>query len=172
MKDNSLNPEKFALNNSSIEAGVEVTKGSSREVIYFNDRIQNPDEQLEHLDCFESTRVKEEHENNLFRIFIKNGEYAFARPKDIVMIESCNHFINVYLANGNKIKKGIRNNTLKDFFKELPKREFVRISRFCVVNSTRLSGCNYNEQILEFDFRIAVKPKRSFSKTVFNTLGR
>jgi hypothetical protein len=35
--------------------------------------------------------------STLFRLFVKNGEYVYAQPQDILMIESCDHMVKVYL---------------------------------------------------------------------------
>lgn len=109
---------------------------------------------------------------DILRLFVKNGEYVYARPNDIVMIESCDHLVKVYLAYDNKYKKTIRSSTLKDFLLQLPEKQFLRIGRFCAVNSKRLSGGNYNEQSFEFDFRISIKLKHAISHTLFNAIGK
>lgn len=108
----------------------------------------------------------------LFRLFVKNGEYVYARPNDIVMLESCDHMVKVYLAPDDKIKKTIRYNTLKDFLLQLPKEQFVRIGRFCAVNIQRLSGGNCNEQTFEFDFRVSIKLKHAIPQAAFNSIGK
>ena len=33
---------------------------------------------------------------NLFRLFVKKGEYVYARAKDIIIVESCDHLVKVY----------------------------------------------------------------------------
>jgi hypothetical protein len=109
---------------------------------------------------------------DLFRLFVKNGEYAYARPNDIVMIESCDHMVKVYVAFNEKIKKTVRHNTLKDFLLQLPKEQFLRISRFCAVNIYRLSGGNCNDQTFEFDFRVSIKLKHSISQAAFGNIGK
>lgn len=101
--------------------------------------------------------------NNIFRLCIKNGEYVYARANDIIMIESCDHLVKIHLAINDKIKKAVRNNTLKDFLLQLPQGHFIRIGRFCAVNMLRLSGGNCNEQTFEFDFKISVKLRHSIS---------
>lgn len=108
---------------------------------------------------------------SLFRLFVKNGEYVYARPNDIIMMESCDHMVKVYLAFNDKIKKTIRHNTLKDFLLQLPQDQFIRIGRFCAVNLHRLSGGNCNEQTFEFDFRVTMKLKHAISNTAFNSIG-
>ena len=108
----------------------------------------------------------------LLRLFIKNGEYAYARPDDIVMIESSDHIVRVYILFGDKIKKVIRNNTLKEFLSQLPADKFLRINRFCAINSSRLSGGSYNEQSFEFDFRITIKLKHTIPQKLFNAIGK
>lgn len=108
----------------------------------------------------------------LFRLFVKNGEYVYARSSDIIMIESCDHLVKVYIAVGGKIKKAIRHNTLKDFLSQLPLAQFVRIGRFCAVNIDRLSGGNCNDQTFEFDFNLSIKLAHSVSHTVFAHIGR
>ena len=108
----------------------------------------------------------------LLRLFVKKGEYVYARPNDIVLIESCDHTVTVYLASENKYKKTIRSNTLKEFLLQLPPNQFLRISRFCAINSNRLSGGSYNEQSFEFDFRITIKLKHTISHKHFNAIGK
>ena len=109
---------------------------------------------------------------NLFRLFVKNGEYVYARSNDIVLIESCDHLVKVYVAFSDNIKKTIRRNTLKDLLLQLPKEQFVRIGRFCAVNINRLSGGNYIEQTFEFDFRISVRINHFIAQNVFSSFGR
>jgi len=107
-----------------------------------------------------------------FRLFVKNGEYVYARPNDIIMIESCDHLVKVYLGVGGKVKLTIRHNTLKDFLLQLPQSQFKRLGRFCAVNIHRLSGGNSNEQIFEFDFTISLRLKHSVSHAVFAAIGK
>jgi DNA-binding LytR/AlgR family response regulator len=109
---------------------------------------------------------------NLFRFFVKNGEHVYGRANDIIMMESCDHLVNVYLAVNDKIKKTIRSNTLKDFLSLLPADQFIRIGRFCAINIQRLSGGNFNEQTFEFDFKISVKLKHALSQHVFKKIGK
>lgn len=110
--------------------------------------------------------------SDLFRLHIKRGEYAYVRPNDIILMESCDHLVKVYLAYGGNIKKTVRNSTLKEFLSQLPNTQFVRIGRFCAVNIARLSGGNYHEQIFEFDFHLSIKLKHSISIAVFNNIGK
>ena len=110
--------------------------------------------------------------SDLLRLFVKKGEYVYARPCDIVMLESCDHLVKVYLLYGDKVKKAVRNNTLKDFLFQLPGKQFVRIGRFCAINVDRLSGGNYNDQTFEFDFRVSIKLKHTIPYTVFNAIGK
>ncbi len=116
--------------------------------------------------------VEPENKTNLFRLFVKNGEYVYARPDDIIMIESCDHLVKVHLAINGQVKKAVRNNTLKDFLLQLPKDQFTRIGRFCAVNIARLSGGNCKEQTFEFDFKILVKLKRALSQSYFANIGK
>lgn len=109
---------------------------------------------------------------NLLRLFVKKGEYIYARPSDIILLESCDHLVKVHLSCRNKTKIAIRSSTLKDFLLQLPANLFLRINRFCAVNSERLSGGNYNEQIFEFDFSITVRPRHGVSQAVFNAIGK
>jgi DNA-binding LytR/AlgR family response regulator len=109
---------------------------------------------------------------SLFRFFVKNGEHVYGRSNDIIMIESCDHLANVYLAFNDKIKKTIRTNTLKDFLSLLPADQFARISRFCAVNISRLSGGSFIDQTFEFDFRISVKLKHALPQHVFKNIGK
>ena len=108
----------------------------------------------------------------LFRLFVKKGEFVYARPEDIIMIESCDHLVKVYLGIGDKVKLTVRNNTLKDFLALLPQTQFSRISRFCAVNIKRISGSNSIEQVLEFDFKHCVKLKHAVSHSVFSNIGK
>jgi hypothetical protein len=109
---------------------------------------------------------------NLFRLFVKNGEYVYARPDDIFMIESCDHLVKVHLGTGGKVKLTIRHSTLKDFLSQLPEDQFVRIGRFCAINIFRLSGGNCNRQVFEFDYNISIKLKHAVSNTVFTCIGK
>jgi len=109
--------------------------------------------------------------DSIFRLFIKHFEYVYARPKDIIMIESCDHLVKVYLGVGEKAKLTMRHNTLKDFLSLLPSTDFLRIGRFCAINIQRLTGGNCNEQVFEFDFKISVKLKHAVSHSVFLSLG-
>lgn len=109
---------------------------------------------------------------NLFRFFVKNGEHVYGRSNDIIMMESCDHLVNVYLALNDKLKKTIRANTLKDFLLLLPANQFIRISRFCAINIHRLSGGNWHEQTFEFDFNVSVKLKHALPQAVFKNIGK
>ena len=110
--------------------------------------------------------------NCLFRLFVKNGEYIYARANDIVMIESWDHVVKVYLVVDGKLKRSIRPSTLKGFLMQLPAAQFSRIGRFCAVNLFRLSGGNFDEQVFEFDFKVAVKLSHTLSHKVFANIGR
>ncbi len=110
--------------------------------------------------------------STLFRLFVKNGEYVYARPQDILMIESCDHMVKVYLLVNDKPKKTIRHNTLKDFLLQLPQNHFLRIGRFCAVNTQRISGGNCNDQTFEFDFKISIKLKHAISQSAFGNIGK
>jgi DNA-binding LytR/AlgR family response regulator len=107
----------------------------------------------------------------LLQLFVKKGEYIYARPCDIVLIESCDHMVQVHIAYGEKVKRALRNGTLKDFLQQLPSQQFVRLSRFCAVNLNRLSGGNYNQQVFEFDFRVPIKLKHPLPFSIFKTIG-
>ncbi len=108
----------------------------------------------------------------LFRFFVKNGEHVYGRADDIVVIESCDHLVNVYLAFNDKLKKAVRTNTLKDFLSILPAGQFIRISRFCAINIQRLSGGNCKDQTFEFDFRFSIKLKHTVPNSTFNCIGK
>jgi len=108
----------------------------------------------------------------LFRLFVKNGEYIYARPSDIIMIESCDHLVKVYLGIVGKVKLTIRHGTLKDFLSQLPQCQFMRINRFYAINVLRLSGGNSNGQIFEFDFEVSIKLKHFISHSVFRSIGK
>ena len=120
----------------------------------------------------EIAKATSQNSANLFRLFVKNGEYVYARPNDIVMIESYDHLVKVYVAFSDQIKKTIRHNTLKDFLSQLPSDRFMRIGRFCAVNMHRISGGNYNEQTFEFDFNVSIKLKHSISSATFGNIGK
>lgn len=109
---------------------------------------------------------------NLYRFVVKNGEYIYARVNDIVLVESCDHWVKIHLVTDDKIRLVIRNNTLKDFLTQLPEEQFTRIGRFCAININRLTGGSYNSQSFEFDFRISIKLKHGIPLTAFNALGR
>ena len=108
----------------------------------------------------------------IFRLFVKNGEYVYARPYDIVLIESCDHMVRIHLAVSGKLKKTVRHNTLKDFLLQLPKEHFIRIGRFCAVNTSRISGGSFNDQTFEFDFGISIKLKHPISHATFSSIGK
>ncbi|HEY5772837.1 MAG TPA: LytTR family transcriptional regulator DNA-binding domain-containing protein [Chitinophagaceae bacterium] len=112
-----------------------------------------------------------QYSDNLFRLFVKHFEYVYARPYDIIMIESCDHLVKVYVGVDGKAKLTMRHNTLKDFLSQLPQTYFLRIGRFCAINIQRLTGGNCNNQVFEFDFKISIKLKHSVSHTVFSSLG-
>ena len=124
-----------------------------------------------HLET-EPSSATYQNSKGLFRLFVKNGEYVYARPNDIIMIESCDHLIKVYVAFGDKIKKTVRRNTLKDFLLQLPNSQFMRIGRFCAVNIRRLSGGNCSQQTFEFDFKVSIKLKHSISQAAFGNIGK
>jgi len=109
---------------------------------------------------------------HLFRLFVKNGEYIYARSNDIILIESCDHWIKVYLAFSDQIKKTSRHDTLKNFLTVLSNNYFIRLGRFCAVNSYRLSGGSYNEQTFEFDFKIKIKLQHPLSNDFFRNMGK
>jgi len=108
-----------------------------------------------------------------FRLSVKDGEYTYAKPDDIIMIESRDHLTIVHVAQRlGKVKTTIRNSCLKNFLLDLPKNYFLRLNRFCAVNVNRLSGGSYHQQYLEFDYCIKVKPRQPLSHAVFNSIGR
>ena len=127
--------------------------------IFFQNSIQ---EKISHLP---------DYSNNLFRLFVKHFEYVYARPNDIIMIESCDHLVKVYIGVDGKAKLTMRHNTLKDFLSQLPQTHFIRIGRFCAINIQRLTGGSCNEQVFEFDFKISIKLKHSVSHNVFSRIG-
>ncbi|HEY6505770.1 MAG TPA: LytTR family transcriptional regulator DNA-binding domain-containing protein, partial [Chitinophagaceae bacterium] len=116
-------------------------------------------------------RADTEYHKSLFRLFVKHFEYVYARPNDIIMIESCDHLVKVYVGVGERAKLTLRHNTLKDFLSQLPATHFLRIGRFCAINIQRLTGGNCNEQVFEFDFKISIKPKHFVSHSVFTNIG-
>jgi DNA-binding LytR/AlgR family response regulator len=128
------------------------------------DASTEPDEQPANQKIF--------YKENLIRLFYKRGEFIYARPDDIVMVESSDHLINIYIIHEDKIKKTIRSNSLKDFLAQLPENQFLRIGRFCVINLKRLSGGNCKEQTFEFDFKVSIKLKHAIPPSWFNDIGR
>lgn len=150
-EEDKRSTEKFLVKDNN-------TKNSKRT------SVQNQSE----ADAFEINQKSKD----LFRLFVKNGEYVYARPNDIIMMESCDHLVKVYVAFSDKIKKTVRHDTLKDFLLQLPKTQFLRIGRFCAINTDRLSGGNYLEQILEFDFKITVRLKHPISQGAFGKIGK
>jgi LytTr DNA-binding domain len=121
---------------------------------------------------YEPATVKSIYKDNLIRLFYKRGEFIYARPDDIVMIESSDHLVNIYIVHEDKIKKTIRSNSLKDFLAQLPENQFLRIGRFCVINLKRLSGGNCKEQTFEFDFKVSIKLKHAIPPSWFNDIGK
>ncbi len=108
----------------------------------------------------------------LFRLFAKRGEFLYVRPNDILMLESADHLVKIYLGVGETTKKAYRHNTLKDFLLLLPPDSFVRIGRFCAINTYRLSGCNVNQQTFEFDFRFTLQINHPISHKIFTQIGK
>ena len=168
--------------NSSVEDATHKTLHSSNEEVKTNSKIIQIGSSEEIQNKTASFIIHDKHANiggetsispggSLFRLLVKNGEYVYAKSNDIIMIESCDHLVKVYVAVGGKIKKAIRHNTLKDFLSQLPS-QFVRIGRFCAVNIERLSGGNCNEQTFEFDFNLSIKLAHPVSHTVFTHLGK
>ena len=45
---------------------------------------------------FTGAKVSFKYCPNLFRLFVKKGEYVYARAKDIIIVESCDHLVKVY----------------------------------------------------------------------------
>lgn len=111
-------------------------------------------------------------DSNILRLFVKNGEFIYAHSRDIIMIESCDHLVKVHLVSGDKVKKAIRQNTLKDVLSHLPANKFLRISRFCAINLDRLTGGSFNDQTFEFDFKISIKLQHAISNSAFNSIGK
>ncbi|ULQ53225.1 LytTR family transcriptional regulator DNA-binding domain-containing protein [Flavihumibacter fluvii] len=107
----------------------------------------------------------------LFRLFVKNGEYIYARPDDILMVESADHLVKVYLQVDGKVKKTVRPNTLKCFLEQLSGAPFARFGRFCAVNMSRISGGNFHEQSFEFDFKVTIKLSHSLPHHIFSCIG-
>ena len=126
---------------------------------------QNPPKEVN------STSAPPVSKQSIFRLSVKHYEYVYARPDDIVMIESCDHLVKVYVGAEGKSRLATRHNTLKEFLLQLPSSQFLRISRFCAINLHRLTGGNCHEQVLEFDFKISLKLKHPVSHTVFSSLG-
>lgn len=108
---------------------------------------------------------------SIIRLMIRKGEYLYARPSDIIMLESCDHFVKVYVLVNNMVKKALKNVSMRDFIATLPNDYFARLSRFCAVNTLRLSGGNFDDQTLEFDFSVKVQLTKPLSLAVFGNIG-
>jgi DNA-binding LytR/AlgR family response regulator len=109
---------------------------------------------------------------NLIQLMVRSGEFIYARFNDIALIESWNHFDIVYVVTGDKIKRLTRRDTLKHIYNMLPSEIFVRLGRFLIVNTTRLSGANFKEQTLEFDFQVKIKLEHATSLALFSKIGK
>lgn len=162
----AINERKTVATEKDLPAKIATIKSSSKKKwvnqLQINSECQsttNPENQSNSLN------------NNIFRLCIKNGEYVYARANDIIMIESCDHMVKVYLGIDNKVKLTTRQNTLKDFLIKLPSAQFIRIGRFCAINIQRLSGGNCNKQTFEFDYKISIKPKHAVPNKIFTVIG-
>jgi DNA-binding LytR/AlgR family response regulator len=150
----------FKTNSEKLSAKAEESPFFKKETpVFFHNSIQ---EKISHVP---------QYSNNLFRLFVKHFEYVYVRPNDIIMIESCDHLVKVYVGVDGKAKLTMRHNTLKDFLSQLPQTHFLRIGRFCAINIQRLTGGSCNEQVFEFDFKISIKLKHSVSHSVFSRIG-
>ena len=109
--------------------------------------------------------------NNTFRLYIKNGECVYARTNNIIMIESCDHMVKVYLGIDYKIKLTTRQNTLKNCLLKLPAAQFIRIGPFCAINIQQLSRGNCNKQTFEFDYKISIELKHAIPNKIFTFIG-
>jgi LytTr DNA-binding domain len=173
-----------SLNNQEVKAGPKIIQlpdtgeiKSNSDNFLFNGRKKNIKKEnsvllLRNKAETNTSPLPYQNAPNLFRLFVKNGEYVYARPNDIIMMESCDHLVKVYVALNDKIKKTIRHDSLKDFLLQLPQDQFIRIGRFCAVNINRLSGGNCNEQTFEFDFRVSIKLKHAISHSAFYAIGK
>src|SRR5688572_21318156 len=63
-------------------------------------------------------------QQSIFRLSVKHYEYVYARPDDIVMIESCDHLVRVYVGVEGRSRLATRHNTLKEFLLQLPSTQF------------------------------------------------
>jgi len=108
----------------------------------------------------------------LLRLLVKTGEYIYVRPNDILMTESCDHMVKLHIAYAGKYKKALRHDTLKGFLLQLPLNQFVRVGRFCAVNTHRLTGGSYNGQYFEFDFAFVIKTEHPLAHSVFTNIGQ
>ncbi len=108
----------------------------------------------------------------LLRLLVKTGEYIYVRPNDILMMESCDHMVKLHIAYAGRYKKVLRHDTLKDFLLQLPLHQFVRVGRFCAVNTHRLSGGSCNGQYFEFDFAFVIKTEHPLAHNVFTNIGQ
>ena len=112
------------------------------------------------------------HHFPLFRLFVKNGEYVYARPEDILLIESADHLVRIYFQIDGKVRKAVRANTLKHFLEQLNNVTFLRLGRFCAINTSRISGGNFNEQCFEFDFKVSIRLAHALPLNVFSSIGK
>lgn len=142
----------------------------------FNVRVgsQRPAGEAETIfDHKQSEKKNEATSPHLLRLSIKAGEYTYAKPDDIVMIESSDHFTVVHVVQQpGKVKTTLRNACLKKVLLDLSDSSFIRVNRFCAINLNRLSGGSYHQQSFEFDHCTIVKPKHPISHAVFNSIGK
>lgn len=108
----------------------------------------------------------------ILRLFVKTNEYVYIRPNDILLIESANHMVKVYVAMGRVCKKVFRHNTLKEFLAQLPSPQFIRLGRFYAINTRRVSAGNSKQQTFEFDFSFTVKVEHSLPNSAFTCIGK
>ncbi len=106
------------------------------------------------------------------KLFIKHGEFVFVHFNDIMMIETCDHFVKVYISVVEKTKMVLRHNTLKDFLYLLPKDYFFRVNRFTAINIFRLTGGNCDEQFFEFDFKFKISPRHALTQSMLSKIGK
>lgn len=159
MKSYQLKADSNFKNNSEKLSSKEETHFFKKDAPVF---FQNSEKDKTHLT---------QNSDNLFRLFVKHFEYVYVRPNDIIMIESCDHLVRVYVGVDGKAKLTMRHNTLKDFLSQLPQTHFIRIGRFCAINIQRLTGGSCHEQMFEFDFKISIKLKHAVSHSVFSRIG-
>jgi DNA-binding LytR/AlgR family response regulator len=94
------------------------------------------------------------------RLLNVNGSFIYARPQQILFIESSDHMVVIYLCAADTVKRAIRYISLSEIEKLLPEGMFCRVSRYALVNINRLSGGCNDKMELEFDMCHVITTER------------